>query len=173
MLFRSNPSWYGDGTETPGYKVFKMFQAQFGDRLIDSYSDGFDFRMYTMRNSATGDITVWALNFSDDTDKTVSLSFANIGAIRKVTQKKLARLAVDTSLFDTNDPPPTAPPNVEWADTDLTASFTPEATTVTFDDATVTVLVIESDPVAFPPAKRFWGGACGIVGLEQIGRAHV
>lgn len=135
-----SPAWCGDGTETPGYKVFEMMQEQFGDRLIDAFTDGCNLRIYTTRNSNTQDIVIWVLNFSNTTDTPVRLGITNAGIVTRISMNRLARLEGETSLFDTNDPPITAPPNIDCVSTVLTGTLDPTGFTMTFPHATITTL---------------------------------
>lgn len=139
--FWSCPAWAPDGTETPGYKVFEMLQQHWGQRLIDSYSDNLNFRMYTTWNQTTQEVTVWAINCSENIDKHIRVSLPGMGEVSSVTQKRLQNLAGTTSLFDTNDPPATAPSVVDWVTTDLTGTVSPSGFVITFPKATATVLV--------------------------------
>lgn len=136
----SHPAWCGDGTETPGYKVFEMAQATWGDKLVDSYSDGYNLRVYTMWNPQTYDLTVWALNLSDTRDKEIRLKLDHIGSCTTVTRHLLARLSGETSLFDTNEPPYTRPPYIDWITADVTDQITPWDFTINLPHATITVL---------------------------------
>lgn len=147
-----SPAW-SDGTETPGYKVFAMAQQHWGESLVDSYTDGLNFRMYTTWSPKTQDICIWALNFSQDCDKPVQIALNGVGPISSVTQKRLQKLMGATSLLDTNEPPPTNPPAVDWVVTDLTGAITPSNFTMAFPRATITVLVFHLGSTSLSQAK--------------------
>ena len=123
--------------------VFQMMQQQLGDTLLDSYTDGVNFRMYVTRDSQTDDLAIWAINFSETDDKTVRLNLSGLDLIDGVRLKKLANLTGDTSLFDRNDSPTS--PAVGWTEQALTG-FDPASFVMTFEDATLSVLVIEQTP---------------------------
>ena len=135
------PAWCQDGTETPGYKLFEMAQQHWGQSLIDSYSDGLNFRMYTTWNPSAQDLCVWAVNFSRNYDKPMSIALNGLGTVGSVTQKRLQNLAGTTGLLDSNSPPPTTPPVVDWTTSDLTGTLVPSGFSATFARATVTLLV--------------------------------
>lgn len=139
----SSPAWCVDGTKTPGYKVFEMALQHWGERLIDSYTDGLNFRMYTTWSPKAQEAIVWAINFSEDCDKPIRLGLNNLPNVVSVTQKRLQKLTGATSLLDTNDPPPTNPPAVDWVAADLTGSITPADFTITLPKATLTLLIFK------------------------------
>jgi hypothetical protein len=143
-LFAANywsvPVWCADGTESPMYKVFKMMQKHWGEKLIDSYSDGLNLRVYTTWNSKTQELCLWCLNFSNDCDKPVRLSLQGFGSASRVLQMRLQNLSGTTSLLDRNDPPASAPPVVEWVTSDLTGSISPSDFVVVLPHATITLL---------------------------------
>ncbi len=148
----SGPAWCSDGTETPGYKVFKKFQQTLseGDLLVDSFSDGVNIRAYTLWNSHTQDLNLWVLNFSNTQDMPLRFGLTNCGTATRVTKSLLAKLTGPTSLLDINSTPYTTPPNIEWTDTDLTGAIDPSGFTMTFPRATITVLTFHRNIRALP-----------------------
>jgi hypothetical protein len=157
----SKPTVCTDTTEAPGYKAFQMLRQHLGDTLLDSYTDGLNFRMYVTRDSATDDLAVWALNFSETEDKTIHLNLAGLDLVDAVRLKKLANLSGDTSLFDRNDSP--ASIVADWTEQTLTG-LDPGDLTLTFEDATLSVLVIEQTPPVKPDFDKD-----GDVDLEDFG----
>ncbi len=129
-----------DTTEAPGYRVFQMLRQHLGDTLLGSYSDGLNFRLYVTRDSATDDLAIWALNFSENYDKTVRLNLNGLDLVDGVRLKKLANLAGDSSLLDLNDTPTSI--IVDWTEQTLSGLDLKDLV-MTFEDATITVLVIE------------------------------
>jgi len=136
----SFPTSCSSTPEAPGYMVFQMMLQHLGDRLLDSYDDGWSFRMYTTLDTARNDIAVWGLNFSDSADKVIRLGLSDTTVVRNVTVKRLANPAGDTGLFDRNDSPSSI--TVDWAETDITGVDL-EDFTVTFEDATITIIIVD------------------------------
>lgn len=123
----------------PGFRVFEAMQDHIGNTLLYSYTDGASFRLYATRDSATGDVAVWGLNFSDSQNKTVQLNLRNLtGQISDVRLMKLAGVSGgDTSLMQTGE-------SVGWLETDLTGQIDLSSFPLTFEDATLSVLIIKS-----------------------------
>lgn len=140
--------WVVPSEQKAGFKAYDKLQSLFGDRLVSSYSDGSLFRMYTLK-MANGDYVVWGLNFSDSTDKVMTLSLANLPITSRsyrVTAKwQLGVSGGDTSLTSTS---------VDWTATQMAAN--PVGFTATFEDATVTAYVISAGS---SPASQFTAGA--------------
>ncbi len=151
----SYPAWCVDGTETPQYKVFKMALKYWGERLIDSYSDGLNLRLYTTWNSQTQELCIWCLNFSNDFDKPIRIELQGFGQASRILQLRLQNLNGVTSLFDRNDPPATSPPLVDWVTTDLTGSISPAEFVTTLPRATITLFVFrKATPLSDIRTKR-------------------
>lgn len=136
------PAWCGDGTETPGYKVFEKMQECWGDLFLGSYSDNYDIHTYTAWKSDTQELVIWALNFSETNDKPINIHLPGIGAVERLTLARLANLSGPTSLFDRNDPPYTSAPKVDWTTTDLTGTVDPSDFGLTLPHATISVITI-------------------------------
>jgi hypothetical protein len=131
------------GVEIPGFKVFKALQAYLPDRLIDSLVDGC-FRLYTTRDSRYQRLILWAINLAETQDKPVRIhlqSFPGPVTITSITRRTLAAYSDETSLvtrsYDTE--------LVGWTETDLTDQIDPSDFTMTFDSATLTMLIFELD----------------------------
>lgn len=140
-----------DTTEAPGYRVFQMLRQHLGDTLVSSYSDGLNFRLYVTRDSATDDLAVWALNFSEFYDKTMRLCLSGLDLVDTIRLKKLANLTGDSSLLDRNDTPTSI--LVDWTEQTLTGIDLNDFM-MTFEDATITILVIEQTPPVKPDFDR-------------------
>ncbi|MDH7602878.1 MAG: hypothetical protein QHI38_12090, partial [Armatimonadota bacterium] len=172
-LFAANywsyPAWYADGTETPQYKVFKMALNYWGERLIDSYSDGLNLRLYTTWNSKTQELCIWCLNFSNDFDKPVRIELKGFGQASRILQLRLQNLNGVTSLFDRNDPPANAPAVVDWVTTDLTTTISPTSFIVTLPRATITLLVFRKASSLSEIRSRPDGEAVGVAGALVSG----
>lgn len=141
----SHPTSCSSTTEAPGYKVFQMLQQHMGDRLIDSFTDGLNFRLYVTRDSQTHDLAIWCLNFSETENKTIELGLTGLDLVDAVRLKTLANLSGDTSLLNRNDSP--ASVIVDWTERTLTG-LDLSRFMMTVEDATLAVLVIEQTPAA-------------------------
>lgn len=136
------PNWPSTtAIEAPGQKVYKALQAYIGDRLIDSFSET-DFRLYTTRDTTSGRITIWAINFSEYRDKSVRFQLADCPAGALVYLHRLAAVSGQTSLITKNAKNDPAE-NVVWTVTDITSSTNPADFTAVFPRATLTILRFE------------------------------
>jgi hypothetical protein len=132
----------------PCFKVFKAMQTYLPDRLTDSLVDGC-FRLYTTRDSGYRQLILWAVNLSDTNDKTLRVQLQNLPtpvSVASITRKKLAAYGGETSLTMINDPTEI----VGWTDTDLTGQIDPADFTMTFDSATLTMLIFDMDVIDAP-----------------------
>ena len=132
------PAYPSTTIETPVFKVFEELQNYMGDRLVDSYVDG-SFRLYTTRESATGAVALWAANMSDTANVTLTISLANLGFTpTQIKRMTLAKTSGDTSLVTRN----ASSEVVNWTTTSLLGQIDPANFTMTFEDATLSLLVI-------------------------------
>ncbi len=136
--------------ETPCSKVFKALQQYMGDRLLDRVVDG-TLRVYTTADTSAGRIAVWAINFSDSEPHDVRIQLSGLGPVRAVTQQTLAAVSGDTGLAMLNATGD-AYDKVNWTVTDRTGHFDPADMTLTVDDATLTLLLIDADLPPLPDA---------------------
>lgn len=127
--------------EMPGFKVYEQLQDYMGDILLDSYVNG-SFRLYTTKDSATGRVVIWALNMSNTNDWTIDISLTGWTGGSYVRRMTLGALSGDTALVMING----ATEVIGWTTTDLTGQINPAAFSMTFDNATLTTLIV--DPVA-------------------------
>lgn len=145
--------WPGDPwdwTKQPVYKAYEGLRDHMGDTLLSVYSDG-NQRLYTTRDSVSGEIAVWGLNFSNSTDVALQLALADLPAAGYSAElMTLKATNGPTTLFSANLPSYIAggPTNeVDWQTTSLTgvnlASYA-----LTLRAATLSVLVITPTPVA-------------------------
>ena len=72
------------GVQLPGYKMFQALQNNMGDKLVYSYygaggAANSDTRLYVTKDSKTGQVVLWGLNFSNTTDKTLNVNLSNLG----------------------------------------------------------------------------------------------
>ncbi len=138
------PAHRYDGTEYPSFKAFQKLQDHMGDTLVSTYANQ-DIRLYTTRDSLTGELAVWILNFSNDQDATINLKLQNLPSIQRATLWRLQDLTAKTTLFSANLATdmfggPTM--HVDWTSTNVTGQDFSN-TSLNIPAATLTVLVIE------------------------------
>lgn len=138
--------------EAPGYKLFQMMQRHLGNTLVDSWGDGYNFRMYTLHDSERHEYSVWGLNFSETADKDMILNFTDLPPIVGITLHRLRNLAGETSLFDVNLSG--GPLNVDWTQTELSGANL-EDLPITFPKATVSLLVLEERSAYAPNFETY------------------
>lgn len=131
------------GLEVPCFKVFKALQTYLPDRLVGSLVDGY-FRLYTTRDSNYDKLILWALNMSETGDKPVEIQLQNLPGpltVASITRRTLAAYNGDTSLITRSKTTEVA----GWTETDLTGQIDPADFTMTFDNATLTLLIFDLD----------------------------
>jgi len=141
------PVSYFEGAEIPVYKAFEGMRDHMGDTLVDQLAVD-NLRLYTTKNSNTGEVVVWGLNFSDEIAQTLQLSLDNLAAgSYRITLKKLANISGDdTSLMSFTSASASATQSIDWIATDLTGQINLSDFSLTLDDATITMLVIQPVP---------------------------
>lgn len=107
---RAYPKYRPDGTlETRIYPMSQLWQKlneRMGDSLVSSIiDDANNRRVYTTRNSETGEIVVWGLNFDNDADTTINLSLEGFYAPNSVSY----------SLLDNGSSTQLHTPDARWA----------------------------------------------------------
>jgi hypothetical protein len=145
--------WPGDPfdwTPQPVHKAYEGLRDHMGDTLLSVYSSG-NNRLYTTRDSATREIDVWGLNFSNSTDASLQLALAHLPAggydAKLMTLKSITG---PTTLFSANLPSylaggPTF--QVDWQTTSLSAVNLSNYI-MNMRAATISVLVLT--PLAVP-----------------------
>jgi hypothetical protein len=155
------PSNQFDGTEYPVYKAYEGLRDHMGDELLSSVAQG-DARIYTTRDSATGQVAIWGLNFSNDADAAVQLDLS--GFIPEGYTAKLMTLGARsgrTTLYSGNLAGGMAggPTNdVDWTTADL-AGVDVSDYLMAVPAATIRVLVLDGVTVPEP----------GVVGVVWMG----
>ena len=146
--------WPGDpfdGTKLPVYKAYEALRDHMGDTILSTYADN-NTRLYTTRDSATGKIAIWGLNFSNTSDATLQLSLANLNVAGYNAELKVLRAASGpTTLFSSNLPvylPGGPTSEVDWFTTAIAADTNFANYSLTFPAATISVLVL--NPIAVP-----------------------
>lgn len=136
-------SWWPISDQTPGPMIMDMLGQHFGTTLLGKLVDDPNLRLYTARDDAAGEAVVWALNFSNDTDKDVSLSFPD-HILDGAELWRLANVTGPTSLFDINETG-TTDPLVDWV-LQTPPSFQNGSCELSVPRATATVLVLAYHP---------------------------
>jgi hypothetical protein len=132
------------GTEYPVFKAYQKLRDHMGDTLLSVYAYG-DTRLYTTRDSKTGELAVWGLNFADQTPATVQLQFRNLPTVQRATLLRLEDQSGTTTLSSANLAPdmvggPTL--QVDWNSSNLTGQSLTNFN-LSLPAATLSLLVIE------------------------------
>jgi hypothetical protein len=138
------PAHAWDGTEYPLFKAYEKLRDHMGDTLLSVYAFR-DIRVYTTRDSKTGKIAVWALNFSETETTPVHLQLENLPKIQRATLLRLQDKSGTTSLFSANpasDMFGGPAQNVDWASTNFTGQNLADFD-LNLPAATLSLLVIE------------------------------
>jgi alpha-L-arabinofuranosidase len=140
-----------DGTEYPVFKAMEGLRDHMGDTLLATSASG-NARTYTTRDSATGELAVWVLNFDNDDDITIDLALQGLSGDEEVTLMRLGALSGDTTLFSSNlashqTGGPTL--DVDWRSFDV-SGIDLSAYALSAPAATLSVLLIQ--PVPEPAA---------------------
>lgn len=97
------------------------------------------------RDSRTGELAVWMLNFSNDQNAPVDLVFTNLPPVKRATLWRLADKSGTTTLFSTNlasEMPGGPTLNVDWTSADFTGQQFNNLQ-LSLPAATLSLLVIE------------------------------
>lgn len=139
-----------NGAENPQYKAFEALTKYGGDTLISSYQYT-NSRLYITRDSETGALTVWGMNFlfgdPGDQPVTLHLSLNNLGIDPgQITLMRLADLTGPTTLFSSGTGGQVNfVPNVGWINTDMTG-MNLQNFDFTINPAELQLLVIQPVP---------------------------
>lgn len=95
------PTHRWDGTEYPVFKAYQKLRDHLGDTLLSVYAFR-DVRVYVTRDSRTGEIAVWGLNFSEQDSTTVQLNLADLPPAQRATLHRLEHYSGTTSLLSLN-----------------------------------------------------------------------
>jgi autotransporter-associated beta strand protein len=140
------PAHRWDGTEYPMYLASQKLQDHMGDTLLGvSAASADNLHLYTTRDSASGEIAMWGLNFDDDTAITRATPIQHVGGRGAVTLYTLGALSGATSLASANLSTEMAggPTHaVDWKTVDLTGQRL-DNLSLTFGSATITLLTIQ------------------------------
>ena len=131
------------GLEVPCFKVFKALQTYLNGVLLDSLADGY-FRLYTTRDDPGRRIILWGINLSEDRPAVLRIQLRHLdGRVSAITQRKLAAYSGATSLITRSS----TIELVGWTESDLTGAIDPADCTFTFENATLTMLMIDLLPL--------------------------
>ncbi|HVV01133.1 MAG TPA: hypothetical protein VHH88_07195, partial [Verrucomicrobiae bacterium] len=148
------PTHHYYGTEYPVFKAYQGLRDHMGDTLLAVYAYA-DTRAYVTRDSRTGELAVWALNFNNETNASVQLQLHNLPRIQKTTLMRLQDVSGVTTLFSANlSPDMTGGPtmDVDWVSSDLTGQDLSNYT-LNLPAATVSLLVIDPGLDRIMPAS--------------------
>jgi len=135
-----------DGTPYPVYKAYEKLRDYMGDRLLDFYSIENKVRIYTTRDSSTGRIAIWALNFQNARSETVKLSLSDLSGKPVLRRLTLKSKNGTSSLISGNysGTRPGGPRNeVDWIETSMPGAD-PANLELLLESATISVILIEN-----------------------------
>jgi hypothetical protein len=137
------PTHRWDGTRYPVFKAYEKLRDHMGDTLVGMHLLG-DIRIYITRDSRTGELAIWGLNFSNAQDVTAKLQLQNLPPIHQASLMRLQALAGKTTLFSANLSSEMGGPaiNVDWLSTSLSAQSLSDLD-LSLPAATLTLVVIK------------------------------
>ena len=134
------------------YQMFQALQNHMGDKLVYSYygpggnAATSDTRLYVTKNSKTGEVVLWGLNFSNTTDTTVNVDLTNLGFT--ATSGTLMTLGWNPATVATYGPTQLTNPSgvfeteyIDWSSSLLTGLNTSNLN-LTLPHAEVTALIL-------------------------------
>lgn len=133
-----------DGTLYPLFKAYEKLRDFLGDTLLAAYAWQ-DIRAYATRESRTGQLAFWFLNFSGDQDASLLLQLQNLPPIQRAQLLRLQDKSGVTTLDSSNlasDMPGGPTRNVDWVTNNLTGQELANHQ-FTLPAATLTLLVID------------------------------
>ncbi|MFA5863343.1 MAG: BACON domain-containing carbohydrate-binding protein [Phycisphaerae bacterium] len=161
-----------DGMEYPVYKAWQALNDHMGDVLVDVHTET-DFRMYTTKNSATGQVAVWGLNFSDANDKTMQITLDQLPqGVTNATWMRLGALSGTSTLLSGNiswyDGGPQV--DVDWRTWDVSGIST-SSLTFQVPRASMCVLVVGTSSLKVSPQTQtvFWPATSFAVTVGNTG----
>ena len=115
------------------YKVFSKLQEYWAGTLASSYSDGYNFRLYTTVDNKSGIVCLWGLNFSNDQNKTLNLSLSNVPNVfgRQIKIMTLGGTSLTSESFN-------------WSTQDVTSTLNPANFQHTFPQASITLIAFDA-----------------------------
>lgn len=135
----------------PMVKAWQKLDEHMGDTLVNSNIDDADnLRVYTTRDSKTGEVSIWVLNFDNDAAKLLNLALQGFAASDTATLSILSDGA-NTRLWSTN---------ADWTTQTLT-NFNAANFTLNVPSASIAMLLIH--PVPEPSLLGL--AAVGLLGL--------
>lgn len=148
-----------DWARFPATMAFeKMRDVPLGDRLLGSFDANDKLRVHVAKDTATGTIQVWAMNFSNSTDIPFNLSLtggptAQTSIVRKTV---LQAITGPTRLWSVNLNPEmnswVPRRDVDWTEPERLFHADPANLNLTLPAATLTLLTVEP----FNPAAAAW-----------------
>lgn len=135
----------------PMVKAWWKLRDEMGDTLVESIiDDANNRRIYTTRDSQTGEIRIWGLNLDNDTDTSINLSLSGISAADTAWLSVLG--GTGTRLWTTSE---------EWTTQSL-SNF--NAANFNLNIPSASIVLLEIQPVPEPSAVLLLGLAgCGVL----------
>jgi hypothetical protein len=140
------PAHRWEGTKYPAFLASEKLRDHMGDTLLSvSAPSSENLHLYSTRDSATGNLALWGLNFDNDATFTHRTPFLNVGGRGRITLHTLEALTGPTSLTSSNlasDMPGGPTHAVDWKSVDTTGARLDELQ-LSFPAATITLLTID------------------------------
>ncbi|MCC7351242.1 MAG: hypothetical protein IT446_11795 [Phycisphaerales bacterium] len=155
------------GAELPQFKAFQALNQYGGDVLVQSVTSETGNRLYVTRDSQSGTVTIWGMNFlygdPGDADKTFNISLTDLGITPgQITLMRLADTTGRTTLLSGNDFL-TNGVTVDWITSDLTGQINLSNFTFTVKPAELAMLVIQVPE----PSTAMAGGLVSVLFLTS------
>ncbi len=146
----ATPTYLSDNNRFAVTMAFEKMRDELGDELVGSFDENDKIRAYVIRDSATGRVAVWAMNFSHTADINFDLSLLGGPHVDNslVKQTRLQAISGPTNLFSVNLNPElnggTPRRDVDWTTPEVLAGADPHDLQLTLPAATLTLLTIET-----------------------------
>ena len=143
-----------DWTRYPATMAFEKMRDKLGDRLLGAFDSNDKLRAYAVRNSTTGEIQLWLMNFSHTDAITMGLNLSGAPSADRAKVMKTTLQAINgtTNLFSANLPPEqnfwVPRRDVDWTTPARVWNVNPANFSITLPAATLTLLTIEDEPPA-------------------------
>jgi hypothetical protein len=166
------PANQDDGTQYPSFKAFEGLRDHMGDTIL-SVDDLGDGKLYTTRDSETGEVAIWGLNFTNDKTLSALIDLSSLSGYHAKLMT-LQSLSGPTTLFSSNlswgmPGGPTA--DVDWVTQDLDGQDL-SSYTMNLPAATISVLLLDDISTSVPEPATVGLLAVGAAGLLLRRRRH-
>lgn len=129
--------WEGPQNKPAVAAMYRMLQTHLGDWLVFSHAQD-NLRIYITRKDKDRDLTIWALNFSNELEHTVNLRITSWPRqIQTMTLRRYGKRSGATTLMDHQ--------GLRWSEAEVTAGpLDPKALSLTLPPASVSVYQLDA-----------------------------